>query len=94
MSTEPAWLTGDVVVEFRCGVKVLRSGEWWGYGDVYRVYQKAFYTDATFEWRRDSRLFTRDDAITEASRRVKFEEQASDATLKKLWTTATERRRP
>lgn len=91
MSRQPAWLKGDVVVAFRCGVMVMRSGEQWGYGDVYRVYTKRFMTDGTFEWRRDTRCFTREDAINEASRRVAFEEGYADAGLKKLWVTAVDR---
>lgn len=91
MSRQPSWLKGDVIVAFRCGIMVMRSREQWGYGNVYRVYIKRFYYDGTFEWRRDIRCFTREDAIDEASRRVAFEEAAADAGLKQLWIEATER---
>lgn len=93
MARQQAWLTGDVVVRFRCGVMVMRSGEQWGFGDVFRVYQKAFYVDGTFEWRRDDRLFTHDDAVENATRRVEFEEGRKDPVLEKLWATAPERPR-
>jgi hypothetical protein len=71
-------MKGDVVVEFRCGVKVLASPERWGYGQVFRVYQVKFFIDGKYEWARDDRLFTREDAIEEASRRVQFAEACGD----------------
>lgn len=74
MSKIEGWMEGEAVVEFRAGVKVLKSGETWGRGDVYRVYQKKYYEDKTFRWSRCDRLFTRDGAIAEASSRALFEE--------------------
>jgi hypothetical protein len=76
----PDWLVGEVIVEFRCGVRVMNSGGQWGHGDVYYVYQKDYHYDLynkgkfIWYWRRDSRMFTREDAIQEATRRVLFEE--------------------
>lgn len=93
MSRIKGWLKGDVVVSFRCGIKVIRTDEQWGYGDVYYVYCKRYYHDGTFEWRRDTRMFTREQAIDEASRRVMSEEAwgARDPKYRKLWQTATEK---
>ena len=85
-----AWMQGDVVVEFRCGVVVVASPERWGHGQVFRVYQAALYFDGHYEWRRDSRLFTRDDALNEAARRVAFEEACCDQAGNnyRLWMSA------
>ena len=89
------WMQGRIVVEFRCGVRVMESRERMTYqdgtvGPVHYVYQKRFYyrrtdsrmprqpQDYQYEWSRDSRIFERDDAVREATRRVQFEEAMAD----------------
>lgn len=95
------WMAGEIVVDFQCGVRVVRTGqrsERWG--DVHRVFEKAYYyvqgkPDAfEYEWRRDSRIFSREDAIEEASKRVAFAEARAKKTPldRKVWATATLRK--
>ena len=84
------WMEGDLIVEFRSGVRVLRIPACTARcglpgcprSDACRsffVYQLRFYADSTREWRMGNTAgMPRDRAITEASRRALDAEAFAD----------------